>query len=257
MPHALVFVLAQPADLPAEGADLAALEASHRRGIGSGVALRIFRSPSGWTGDLESLVSQGGADSSGRDPFQASDATPASPAPGSERRRMLCDALVPHFEPRSQWLAVYELSAEACEEPTGDSARHPIRAAGIHTIRCLDRFPLREAPNETCWFYPTDDGAYLSWENRRRITTLPGFLPERPWQEESSDYDRSGVHVLWSLMADDLSLTCVGFTYRGRRIEWPLLSSDPEPFATWTAFQVDSTGENSFRETASITVFED
>jgi hypothetical protein len=56
-------------------------------------------------------------------------------------------------------------------------------------------------------------------------------------------------------MADDLALTCVGITFRGRRIEWPIVATDPEPFATWTCFRVDTSAENPYQENSSITVF--
>jgi hypothetical protein len=31
-------------------------------------------------------------------------------------------------------------------------------------LLCLDRVPLSELSNSTCWFYPTHDGTFLSWE---------------------------------------------------------------------------------------------
>jgi hypothetical protein len=58
-------------------------------------------------------------------------------------------------------------------------------------------------------------------------------------------------------MADDLALTCVGLTFRGRRIEWPVIRTQPEPFATWTCFEVDSGAESTYQENASITLFPD
>ena len=58
-------------------------------------------------------------------------------------------------------------------------------------------------------------------------------------------------------MADDQALTCVGLTYQRRRIEWPVTATDPEPFATWTSFRVDSMADDNYREISSITVFPD
>jgi hypothetical protein len=254
MSHALVFVLGPESLLPGDGAQVRDLVDAQMFGLRSGVSLRIFRSPAGWEGQLDDLVGEGKADALGLDPFGSAPdrAEPlASPptAPG-ERRRLLCDAVVPHFEPRTHWLGVYELNgSETTDQP------YPLDSLPGATVRCLDRFPLREAENETCWFYPTEDGRYLSWENQRRLETLPGYLPERPLQEDAPRYERSAIHVLWSLMADDLALTCVGLTCGGRRIEWPLLRTDPEPFSTWTCFQIDSCGESSFQEISNITVF--
>jgi hypothetical protein len=119
----------------------------------------------------------------------------------------------------------------------------------------LDRYALLEAANETCWFYPTENGRYLSWENRRRIQTLPGYLPDRSPQPTPFPYSHGDVHVLWSLMADDLALTSVGLTYRRHRIEWPLVSEKEETLSTWTEFQVDSMAESSYQELNSATVF--
>jgi hypothetical protein len=245
MSHALVFVLAPEAALPDDGASLEALVAAQQGGLRSGVALRIFRAPDRWADELEDLVGDGSADASGSDPFQG------APEAQGERRRLVCDAVVPHFEPRSHWLGVYSVSGE---ELAGESS-HPFHSLPEPTVRCLDRFALRDAEYETCWFYPTEDGSYLGWENKRRLQALPGYLIERPFQETPPSYGREGVHVLWSLMADDLALTCVGLTYRGRRIEWPIQASQPEPFSTWTSFRVDSSAEHAYGELSSITVF--
>ena len=254
MHHALVFVVAPESALPSDGASLVALESAQRLGLGNGMALRILRTPNDWEGELEDLVSHGLAEASGLDPFRPKQ-EPAQPPPSGERRRLLCDAVVPHLEPRSQWLGVYVLNGELSGEPITANPSHPCRRLELASIQCLDRFPLRDAENETCWFYPTEDGTYLGWENQRRIETLPGFLPERPYEPDAPSYERKAVHVLWSLMADDLALTCVGITFRGRRIEWPIVATDPEPFATWTSFRVDTSAENSYQENSSITVF--
>ncbi len=265
--EALLFVVAPEAALPIGPTDLATLEAAQRSGIGSAMAIRMFRAPATWQGSLDDLVAEGRADGRGLDPFAtAADIQPPAPVAGAaeapagpERRRLICDAVVPHLEPRSHWVGVYALMGTASAEPPASSrptARHPAQALRVEAVRCLDRFPLREADNETCWFYPTDDGTFLAWENQRRVETLPGFLPERPLQSEPVSFQRSDLRVLWSLMADDLALTCVGLTYRGRRIEWPVQRSQSEPFATWTAFRIDSSAESSYAELAAITVFQ-
>jgi hypothetical protein len=61
--------------------------------------------------------------------------------------------------------------------------------------------------------------------------------------------------VLWSLMADDHALTCVGLTWRRQRIAWPLVSEVQEKLATWTEFTIDSMAETSYQELNSTTLF--
>lgn len=254
---ALLFVVAPESSLPSAPASIEELEAAQRSGIGSAMGLRMYRVPAGWSDSLDDLVSEGLADVSGADPFASF--PPADPAAPPERRRLICDAVVPHLEARSHWIGVYAVEGEplAGDRPAAAAdAAHPCRSLAIRSLRCLDRFALREADNETCWFYPTDDGTFLAWENQRRVRTRPGYLPERPTQSEAVSFQRSDLRVLWSLMADDLALTCVGLTCKGRRIEWPVIGSEAEPFATWTAFQVDSTAESSYSELAAITVFQ-
>jgi hypothetical protein len=258
MAYTIVFVLAsEEQGLPGDTPEWRELQSAQRQGIRSGVALRIFRVPSGWQGDLEDLVGGGRAHAEGTDPYLGS---------GGARSERICDAVVPHLEPRSLWLGVYELAGSPVptpgeppapeDAPTESSAwHHPGLRMAITSSRCLDRFPLREAENETCWFYPTDNGTYLCWENQRRLETLPGFLPDHPMTVEPTAYARGNVHVLWSLMADDQALTCVGLTYAGRRIEWTTVAAVPEPFATWTSFEVDTMADASYREISSITVF--
>lgn len=249
MAYTIVFVLAsEELGLPGDTPDWSELKAAQRQGIRSGVALRIFRVPSAWQGELEDLVGGGLADAHGADPFLQGQG-----GGGSDR---ICDAVVPHLEPRSLWLGVYELGGAPLPSLEETPARgHPATGLEVTSSRCLDRFPLREADNETCWFYPTDNGTYLCWENQRRLETLPGFLPDHPLQAVPPAYTRGDVHVLWSLMADDQALTCVGLTFGGRRIEWTTTATSPEPFATWTSFAVDTMADDSYRELSSITVF--
>jgi hypothetical protein len=257
MAHALVFVLAPEEFLPGDPDSWSELLEAQRQGVGSGQALRMYRVPPDRKASLDDLVSSGLADVSGADPFGKAEAGACqgspSPSPGRSPslRRLICDAVVPHVDPHFLWLGAYELSGP--ELP--DAAAHPARRLAIERISCLDRFPLREADNETCWFYPTENGDYLCWENQRRLELLPGFPAEPNLQQDPIRYQRSDLRVLWSLMADDQALTCVGLTYQRRRIEWPVFGSDPEPFATWTAFRVDSMAEATYRELASITVF--
>jgi hypothetical protein len=163
----------------------------------------------------------------------------------------LCDSFIPYIEPKLLWLVVYKVEGRIIDA----NAAYPSQSLDIESVECLDQFPLREASNETCWFYPTEDGRYLSWEKRSRIIAQPGFLPDILSEDESSDYQRSEIHLLWSLMADDQSLTCVGLTYKKRRIEWPLLKVEPEPFATWRCFRVDCSTETGHMEESCITVF--
>ncbi len=111
--------------------------------------------------------------------------------------------------------------------------------------------PLREVQNEACWFYPTDDGLYLSSSNRRAVRFRPGFLPDRPPTADPLDYQRSRLRLLWSLMADDAAMTCVGLTYNHRRIDWPLQSDEPSPSSDWARFRVDGTAERPYQEIES------
>ena len=257
MAHALVFVLAPQGSLPGDDVTWGSLLAAQRLGVGSGVALRMFRVPSQQVPSLDDLVRSGQADAGGADPFEPVRSSPcevdrsepsnASPIP----RRLICDAVVPHIEPRSLWLGAYQLSGPE----KGEGGDHPAHRLRIDRISCLDQFPLGDADNETCWFYPTDNGDYLCWENRRRLELMPGYPAERSVQEEAIAYQRSDLRLLWSLMADDQALTCVGLTYQRRRIEWPIAVSDPEPFATWTSFRIDSMADDTYSEKASITVF--
>ncbi len=245
MAHALVYVLASQAALPGDGCRWAELVAAQRQGVGHGRALRLYRVPEQETLTLEDLVSSGQAAADGADPFDQSRQDPAAPRP------MICDAVIPHFDTKTLWLGVYQLSGARTPVASG----HPADQLEVETITRLDHFPLREADNETCWFYPTENGDYICWENQRRLELRPGYPAEHGVQEDPVPYERRDLQVLWSLMADDQALTCVGLTYQRRRIEWPVVGASPEPFATWTSFRVDTMAEETYREHASITVF--
>lgn len=239
MLHALAFVLAREGGLPEAPTSWQSLVEAQRQGLRSGTQLRLFRVPPAWEGNLAALVAAGAAKACGEPPF-----------PGERAAPLVCDALVPVLDPRSLWLGVYQVQGSAPQVPS----RRGLQLE-VESITCLDRYPLQEAANETCWFYPTDNGRYLAWENRRRIQTLPGHLPDRPPQSTPFPYEHGDVHLLWSLMADDLSLTCVGLTCRRQRIEWPVEGEMQEDLSTWTEFKVDSMAESSYTELDSITVF--
>lgn len=64
------------------------------------------------------------------------------------------------------------------------------------------------------------------------IVVCPDELNQQP-------YDRSRIFVLWSLLGDNASLTCVGLTYAGQRLDWPFRSRRFEPLAYWGRFRVD------------------
>jgi hypothetical protein len=228
MEPALVFVLADAADLPGGDTSMETLQKVQRRGIAGGMALRLFRL--------------------GEERQMALDQLPLNgEIPGARDRQtgecqIICDAIIPHLDVKSLWLGVYA------------SADRESGVAGGE-LRLLDQFPLREAENETCWFYPTETGNYLSWESERSLELMPGSVVEAEQSAVPADYQRSDVHVLWSLMADDEGLTCVGLTYRRRRIEWKLRGCQPEACATWVSFMVDVMADPSFRSLSSHTVF--
>jgi hypothetical protein len=242
----LVFILAPRSALPQPGAGWQELVKAQNQSLGSGIYLRLFPAQQGWDGSLDDLIIEGKADVTGKNPFihGVSHAI-------AEPNELLCDSFILYVEPKLLWLAVYKVEGQ----PMDPNGTYPSQSLVIDNVECLDQFPLREASNETCWFYPTEDGRYLSWEKRSTIIAQPGFLPELQDQDETHDYERSAIHLLWSLMADDQSLTCVGLTYKRRRIEWPLLKVEPEPFATWRSFRVDYSNETGHVEESCITVF--
>ncbi len=240
--HTLAFVLARSQELPSEGAGWPELVAAQERGLHRGRALRIFRMPEPWPGNLDELVSQGNASFQGEDPL----------AGAGQGRSLICDALVPELAVPELWLGVYALSGSAWPAGQRPPAAAPLQ---VQAVQLLDRFALAEATNETCWFYPTDNGTYLSWENPQSLTLLPGWLPEQGLRETPIAYDRGEVHLLWSLMADDAQLTGVGLTYQHRRIDWPALHRLADPSATWTCFAVDTMADPTYSERACISVF--
>ena len=142
------------------------------------------------------------------------------------RFQRVCDAITPSFEPERLWLGVYQASP----------------ALPSHWQR-LDCFPLSEARNESCWFYPTHNGHYLSWQRQLQVNLAPGQVAETAQESAAAtteDYSREAIALLWSLLADDTSLTCVGLTYASRRIDWPLSQSQWAPSASWCSFSVES-----------------
>ncbi|MCP9850441.1 hypothetical protein [Cyanobium sp. Morenito 9A2] len=249
MEHALVFVLAPQEALPGDSVDWEGLLAAQRQGVAKGTALRMYRVPADVEQSLDDLVGSGEANASGTDPF-----LPALTAPASgifTPRRLICDALIPGFETKSLWLGAYELHGTPWAEPIPQQG--PPMA--IDRISCLDHVAMAEIDHETCWFYPTDNGDYLCWENSRSLELLPGYPVEASRGINPIVYDRGDLRLLWSLMADDQNLTCVGLTYQRHRIEWPIAFSDAALSATWTAFTVDDMADEIYREQANITVF--
>ena len=172
-------------------------------------------------------------------PSQSTISLLSLPWNGQLPARPLCDALIPQFDPGINALGVYVRSAE--EGP----------------FQCLDRFSLTEASNETCWFYPTHDGTFFSWKRALKLRLAPGSVATDAQTVPPSQYARSQVTVLWSLMADDTSLTCVGLTYGGQRIEWPQSHHTPEPIATWSLITVDTQAEVTLKIDTSQTVVEE
>ena len=209
----LIFVLASAGALPQGDTSLEALTQAQASGPSSGFGLRIFsRANPGpelgllpWDGRLT----------------------------GDQRRnsdgsQLLCDALVVGIDPELHWLGVY-----AC---------NPSDPKRFHS---LDQVPLSELSNASCWFYPTHDGRYLSWERRLQLSLQPGTIAPGPEGFNPLPYARSRLTVLWSLLADNTSLTCVGLTYGGQRLDWPVHNQTPGPIATWTHVQVDSAADPS------------
>jgi hypothetical protein len=183
MAHPLFFVLAPAAALPSEPTTLAGLQAAQDRGPAGGFSLRVFSAGRG-PADLGQMPVDGRLTGDGR---RSGDGT-----------QHLCDAVIPLIEPQLPWLGIYRAV-------DGDGEQ----------LHCLDRFALSEPGNETCWFYPTHDGTFLSWERGLRLSLSPGTVVDCPDELRSVPYDRGRISVLWSLLGDDASLTRVGLTYGG------------------------------------------
>jgi hypothetical protein len=219
----LIFIIAPATQLPQGFTSFEGLQEVQTHGPSTGFALRIFSHGSAYP-DLGQLPLDGrltGEQRTNRDGTQ-----------------LLCDAVVVHFEPQHHWLGVY--------------GKHP---NDLSELRCLDRVALNELSNATCWFYPTHDGTFLSWERGLELSLQPGLVASSPGKLNEEPYDRSNVSVLWSLLGDDASLTCVGLTYGGQRLEWPLQSHRFEPLATWARFRVDSQADSSLLVEDCLTVF--
>ena len=247
--------------MPIEQISWESLKGAHQLGIKSGKALKIYQVPEGNAVSLEHLVESGKAEISGHDPFASvrsvskainSVEIPSESRPASPR---ICDTLIPHFDPESLWLGVYEVSGSKNE--AGESFVHPAQQLCIEKITCLDKLSLSDVNNDTCWFYPTEDGEYLSWETHHSITTEPGHLADGSLLDDHHQYERGHLNLLWSLMAKDRDLTCVGLTYMNRRIEWPTQITDRQRSANWISFRANSLAEDSYSELSKITVFSD
>jgi hypothetical protein len=91
--HALVFVLAPAADLPGDQASWEQLVQAQKRGLRSGMALRLCSAPEPCVDNLHSDVDRGLLKASGD-----------LPSPVSQ---WYCDCLVPHFDVPSLWMGVY------------------------------------------------------------------------------------------------------------------------------------------------------
>jgi hypothetical protein len=205
----LFFVLGREADLPDGICSMKELTAAQRSAPGRGYALRLYTSAQGSVEDLLHLPLDGKLIGDGRRK--------------SAEHQLICEAVLPRYEPERNWLGVYA-------KETDDQSNY----------RCVDRFALRDSNNETCWFYPTHDGTYLSWEQDLELLLLPGSIVDSSQQLIASPYDRERVSLLWSLLKDDESLTSVGLTYGGQRVEWSPQVITRAPQATWSCFSVDS-----------------
>ncbi|MFO7628291.1 MAG: hypothetical protein R6W06_01995 [Prochlorococcaceae cyanobacterium] len=223
MNRSLIFVVAQALQLPDATTSPEVLQQAQAAGPSTGFALRIF-SRGAEHPDLGLLPVDGRLTGEQR---RNSDGT-----------QLLCDALVVRIEPQHHWLGVYQGDPE---DPT--------------CLRCLDRVALSELSNATCWLYPTHDGTFLSWERGLGLSLQPGLIVDCPVELSSAPYERGRISVLWSLLGDDASLTCVGLTYAGQRLDWPLRSRRFEPLATWGRFRVDCQADTGLIVEDCLTVF--
>lgn len=211
MESPLVFVVAPEKALPEAATSQAALLEAQRSGPRQGFELRLFSTGRNRDWPLAELPADGRLTGTARR--------------GGEGCQRICDALIPHFAPSQHWLGVYQASA-GVDGPAG--------------WRCLDRFPLSQAVNETCWFYPTHDGTYLSYTRTHNLVLSPGQIADAPAALQQAPYARAQLRLLWSLLGDATALTCVGLTYGGQRIDWPVQLTAPDAEAVWARFLVDS-----------------
>ena len=224
----------------------------------SASALRIFNTPQEWDGHLKHLFDSGAIKRSGD-------------VCGEINK--LCDAVIPNFAPADHWLSVYILTtAEKKQMKTKGKAsvmntidRRELRDSHerlpgmssdqcVSTVQLLDEVPLIRIENETCWFYPTEQGVFLSWTSQMKIIYNPGHLSEQIWQKCRPEYSRQELRLLWTLMADDTTLTCVGLTYGGRRIEWLKAESSVPEDITWSAFEINNSREKVFQHLDTLTL---
>lgn len=205
----LLFVIAGASALPDGVCSLDELRAAQQQGPQQGFALRLFSGAAQSASDLVQLPLDGGLIGEGRR--------------NADGQQLLCDAVLPVYGPERHWLGVY----------AADPA-----SAGRYT--CLDRFALSDANNETCWFYPTHDGTYLSWERDLDLMLQPGAVVDPSEELLSAPYERERISLLWSLLKDDDHLTSVGLTYGGQRVDWQVQILQAEPKARWSCFRVDS-----------------
>lgn len=219
--HSPCFVLAAAGELPLEPSGWPELSALQARSIRAAQRLRMVPVPAGWSGSLDELITT-----------------------LADQQRPICDALVPAIAVDSLHLGVYELCWYGSP---GD-----LMAGGgppqLEAIRCLDRRPLQSVTNEACWFYPTEDGAYLSRSIHCEVRFHPGHLPDHAPTHAPIAYHGEKLRLLWSLMADEEHMTCVGLTYNHRRIEWPVAAERGEGAADWTWFSIDSRQERPYRQ---------
>ena len=223
MVNSLLFVLAPAPGLPQGKVSWADLADAQARGLDQLLALRIFACPPDWSGSLETLVEAGLAHSGGVDPYGA--APPSQPLGQPRERRLRCDASVPLLDATSLYLGIYGQVEGSPEQ-----------------IECLACLPFAAIENETCWFYPSENGRYLSWQSQRPRTFLPGRLPVGEPAHAAETFDPADLRLLWSLLADDPAMTCVGLTYQGRRIEWaiqPMALESEEAASVWSWFELD------------------
>ncbi|QPN64102.1 hypothetical protein [Synechococcus sp. CBW1004] len=175
MTSPLIFVVAPATPLPDGTASFEDLQVAQASGPSIGCSLRIFNRGAEHP-DLGQLPVDGRLTGEQR---RSSDGT-----------QLLCDALIVRIEPQHHWLGIYQADPD---DPT--------------VLHCLDRVALSELSNATCWFYPTHDGTFLSWERGLRLSLEPGSIADCPEALAAAPYERSRLSVLWSLLGDDASLT--------------------------------------------------